>query len=109
MSAEARAQLGALQGELVEALVGDGPAPAGFDAGRLRAAAASLAVKRRRAAARAWRGLAAALGGPFAERFDAFAATTPLPRDGGPLADGRVFLRWLGKTELPEEVRLQAL
>ena len=99
-----------MQAELVAAVSGRAPAPAGFDAGSIRAAAASLAAKRRRSVARAWPVLPEVLGDGFAERFDAFASQSPLPRIGGPLADGRAFLRWLAVTgEAPEAFVLPAL
>lgn len=73
-------------------------------------AAQSLAIKRRRAAARAWPDLAAALGDRFPERFADFAAGTPLPGRGGALADGRVFAVWLRRRgELPEAARLELM
>jgi hypothetical protein len=94
----------------VSALVAQEELPAGFDAVRLRVAAASLARKRARAAARAWPGLARSLGRGFGELFAAYAEAVPLPRDGGPLADGRAFARWLAaRGQLPEAGRLQAL
>jgi hypothetical protein len=87
-----------------------GPVPGGFDSARLQAAAASLANKRAQSVARTWPGMADALGDRFAERFAAFAATTPLPRHGGPLADGHAFARWLASAgELPAAVRLHLL
>ena len=110
LSAEAQARLAAQQAALVSALMGEGELPAGFDAKRLGAAVASLARKRRRAAARAWPAAAQALGDRFDERFAAYAASAPPPREGGPLADGRAFARWLAaRGELPEAGRLQAL
>jgi hypothetical protein len=108
MSDEARARLAAAQAALVAAVAGDGDVPPGFDRSRLGAAAASLAAKRSRAAARAWPGLADALGDDFARRFAAFAARAPLPRHGGPLADGWAFARALAAAgELPESLRPQ--
>lgn len=110
LSAEARARFAAQQAALVEALVCGGEVPSGFDATRISAAAASLLRKRMRSVARAWPGLARALGSRFAELFSAYAARTPLPRAGGPLADGRAFARWLcARHELPDVGRLQAL
>jgi hypothetical protein len=109
-SSDARARLAAEQARLVRALAGDGEPPDGFDAGRLRAAAAALAHKRARAAARAWPALARALGEGFEARFADFAARTPLPEKGGPLADGRAFAAELAaRGELPDEGRLEAL
>src|SRR4051812_48216047 len=92
MSAETRTLLAQKQAELVAALARQAAPPAGFNADRVRAAAASLAGKRRHAVARAWPSVPAALGERYAERFDTYAATAPLPRLGGPLADGRGFL-----------------
>jgi hypothetical protein len=110
MSAEARAKLAAGQAALVAALAGAGDVPPGFDHQRVGATAAALIAKRARAAARAWPGLAEALGGRFAERFAEFAARTPLPRYGGPLADGRAFARALAAIgELPEALREQVM
>lgn len=110
MSAEARADLAARQAELVAALTGHGDVPTGFDRVRVEAAAASLARKRRRSVARAWPGMAEALGERFAELFDAYAAQSPLPLQGGPLADGRAFAHWLTAAgQLPEAGKLEAL
>jgi hypothetical protein len=82
-------------------LAGEAVLPDGFDAGRLAAAARSLAHKRRRSAERAWPALAAAVGPPFAAAFDAYAAEVPLP-SAGPTADARAFAAWLlGRGELP--------
>lgn len=109
-SIEGRPSLATQQAALVAALLAGGEAPPGFDAEQLRAAGASLARKRTQAVARAWPGLARGLGHRFAERFVAYARTTPLPRHGGPLADGRLFARWLAaRGELPDVARLQAL
>jgi hypothetical protein len=110
MPAEAQARLADQQAQLVSALQGAGAAPAGFDERSLYATAASLAAKRRRSVARAWPALSEALGDRFDERFQSFAAISPLPSAGGPLADGRAFARWLAAAgELPDAGRLQAL
>ena len=110
LSAEARAQLAAQQAVLVRALMARGELPPDFDVVRLRAAAASLARKRARAMARAWPGLARALGRRFDGLFAAYAEAATLPRQGGPLADGRAFAHWLAaRGELPQSGRLQAL
>jgi hypothetical protein len=106
---DGRTQLGALQAELVRALTGQGGPPDGFDAARLQAAANALVRKRVGAVARAWPGLARALGESFGERFTAFAQVSSVPKEGGPLADGRAFARTLQAAgELPDAGRLEA-
>ena len=106
MSIDGRSKLAAMQADLVAALVGAGTLPQGFDALRLGAAVAALATKRVRAVARAWPCLREYL----AECFAAYAATSALPRRGGPLADGRAFAHWLQRRgPLPDAVRLQML
>jgi hypothetical protein len=109
MSIEARERLAHQQSELVFALAGQRPPPAAFDPEQVLAAARSLAVKRRRSVARAWPGLAASLGQRFAVIFDDYAAIVQLPSRGGPVADGRAFLRWSAAAERPEVSRSQAL
>jgi hypothetical protein len=108
--AEARQALAAQQAELVQALIGRGPPPAGFDPARLQASALALAKKRRTEAAHTWPALAQALGERFVDCFTAYAAATPYPQHGGPLADGRALVRYLAqRDELPDEGRLEAL
>ena len=98
------------QAALLAALAGNGPVPAGFDAARVRAAADALAFKRARAVAKTWPSLRAMLGDAFRERFAAYAATTPLPLHGGPLADGRGFAHFLAnRVQLSDEAKLQVL
>jgi hypothetical protein len=110
LSPEARAQLKLQQAALVTALMAQGEPPPEFDAVRLSAAAATLVRKRARAVARAWPGMARALGRRFGRLFGSYAEAAKLPRVGGPLADGRAFARWLAaQGELPEACRLQAL
>jgi hypothetical protein len=110
LPAEGGSNLAAQQAALVAALLAGDEVPAGFDAERLRVAGRALERKRLRAVARAWPVLASALGARFAELFFSYAQVNPLPRQGGPLADGRFFVRWLlAREELPEAARLQAL
>jgi hypothetical protein len=104
---EARERLGQQQAALVRALTGRGEAPPGFVEGQVETAARSLASKRRQEVARAWPALAACLGEKFVERFDRFAAETPLPAEGGPLADGRALARALRAEELSDEARAE--
>jgi hypothetical protein len=109
-AAPPRAALADRQAALVAALTGRGEIPPGFDVDRVGAAAAALAAKRARAVAHAWPGLSAMLGKRFRERFDAYAALTALPEAGGPLADGRAFVRVLAAAgPLADRVALQAL
>jgi hypothetical protein len=110
MQADQRSHLAQRQAALVAALSGTGDMPPGFAEERLRAAVISLHTKRRRAVARAWPCLLDDLRDRFPSLFDEFAAETPLPAYGGPLSDGRAFLRWLARREpLPEGVELQVL
>lgn len=98
------------QAALVAALAGAGEVPAGFDEARVRAAAAALAFKRARAAAQAWPDVHAMLKDDYRKRFAEYAAVTPIPRHGGPLADGRAFVRYLAtRMPLSDDVTLQAL
>jgi hypothetical protein len=105
-----RAQIATEQAALVRALIEFGPAPGGFDSSALHATAASLARKRMRAVARAWPSLAQALGPRLVELFEGYAQGEALPVLGGPMADGRAFVRWLAsRGELPEAGLLEAM
>jgi hypothetical protein len=109
MPGEAREKLASLQAELVAALTRQAAPPAGFNATRIAAAASALMTKRMRAVARAWPELGEAFAG-FAARFQEYALSNPLPHAGGPLADGRVFVRWLShRLELESRICLRAL
>ena len=109
-SVEARQRLANLQCALAKALTSGLAPPAGFDAGRVEEAAQALARKRCRSVAKAWPALTRALGEGFEVRFAAFAAANSLPEDGGPLADGRAFARFLAMAGgLPEESRLEVM
>ena len=108
--ADARARLALDQEGLLAALAAQGKPPQGFDAARLQAAADSLAKKRARAAARAWPGLAEGFGPSYRALFLEFAALATLPRDGGPLADARAFVRYRElRGDVPDDVRRRAL
>lgn len=110
MTALARQLLTQSQGELVRALVAQGPTPAGFDEERLRAAARSLVNKRRQCVARVWPKLVEILGATYIEAFTRYATAQPLPGCAAPLADGRMFLRWLdGQQPLSDAACLEAL
>ena len=98
------------QAALTAALVGQATVPPGFDADRVRAAADALAFKRARAVLHAWPGLRTSLADTFRAHFAAYAAAHPIPALGGPLADGRAFVRHLVRTvAVSDEIRLQAL
>lgn len=98
------------QAALIAALMTQAPAPAGFDVERLRAAADALAFKRARAVLHAWPGLHRSLGETYRVAFAAYAEAHPIPALGGPLADGRAFVRDLAaKVHLADDVRMQAL
>jgi hypothetical protein len=102
-ASEGHLALQAHQAELLRALLRQGPIPAGFDPQQLETAAEALHSKRRRGVAKIWPGLTKALGTNFPELFDAYAAGQSQPRDGGPLADGRAFARWLQvRGQLPD-------
>ena len=106
----ARERLAAEQAALVRALVGGGPAPGGFDPGRVAATSAALARKRAREVARAWPALAAELGEGFTDRFVADAARRPPPAKGGALADGLAFARALARQGgLSPDARVEAM
>jgi hypothetical protein len=109
MSDDARQQLALIQAQLVRALVEGTDAPATFDHERLEAAAEALLLKRARTVARVWPQLARAMNAAYAVRFAHYARGNPLPHDGSPLADGRVFIDWLARAGLlTDEGRLEA-
>jgi hypothetical protein len=61
-------------------------------------------------AAQAWPSLRAMLGDDFRLLFAAYAETAPLPQQGGPLADGRRFVRHVAaRIRLTDDPRMQAL
>jgi hypothetical protein len=98
------------QAALLAALSGTAPAPAGFDPARVHAAASALALKRACAVAHAWPSVCRMLGAEYRAQFAAYAAHAPLPRFGGPLADGRFFVQYLSThIALSDATKLQAL
>lgn len=100
--------LAARQAELVAALVGGAPVPAGFDPARIAATRRALLRKRAAAAATAWPRLAASLGPDWLRVFAEHAADRPGEgglRDGWDLARAlheRGALGRLGAAELAE-------
>ncbi|TMC03562.1 MAG: hypothetical protein E6J41_26980 [Chloroflexi bacterium] len=98
------------QAELVSALLGGGDAPAGFDEGRVRTAAAALRAKRAHAIAKAWPRLARALGPDLAPAVERHVRLLPSAPASGPLGDGRELARALAaEGRLPWEGRLELL
>jgi hypothetical protein len=112
VTAEARSRLARAQGELMRALAGRGPLPAGFDPARIAVAARSLDGRRRRFLRDAWPELCEMLGERFDEVYAGFARARSLPRYGGALADGYALARHL-QSQLGQEpsrgVRLRML
>jgi hypothetical protein len=109
-SVDARSRLAAQQADLVRALAGKALVPGGFDTAQVKTTAESLGTKRAMAVARAVPALRQALGERFAKKFATYAAQKALPREGGPLADGRAFARTLASAgELPDAARLELL
>jgi hypothetical protein len=110
MANHARKKLATIQTELLRALTQKEIPPEGFDPVRIQATADTLVRKRARAVAKTWPALTQALGERFNEKFAAFAALTPIPNEGGALADGRAFALALAHNEeLPDAGKLEAL
>lgn len=98
------------QAEVMAALLRRGPIPPGFDAQRMHAAASVLASKRAKGVARAWPSLEHMLGAEWPMFFQRYGQHVHAPAQGGALADGRAFVRWLsGQRALSDDVRLQVL
>ena len=109
LTSEARARVARDQEMLVSALVANGPVPAGFVAARIHSAARSLQRKRLRTLKHAWPVLAKAFTSTLEEDLTEYSASTLMPTQGGGLADGRLFIRWLAqKQTLPDDVRIGA-
>jgi hypothetical protein len=105
-----RADLARRQAELVSALVGEEPPPPGFDAERVRSAAAGLRAKRAHAIAKAWPRLARALGPALGAEVERHVRRLPSAPASGPLGDGRALARALAaEGRLPWEGRLELL
>jgi hypothetical protein len=105
-----RAYILSEQKELVNALVGNGPLPDGFNHERLQVCKDALVEKRKWAITKAWPLLVQSLGESFDELFAMFVAKVPWSIKGGPLADGREFARILKRTaQLPDAGKIQAL
>ncbi|HTI25617.1 MAG TPA: hypothetical protein VL652_31805 [Kutzneria sp.] len=90
-----RSQLAAQQAALLRALLADGPLPAGFDSGRLRAQADALLSKRRRVIWHLRPDLAAELGDRFAPLFADYALVHPKTVQVRMREDAERFGLWL--------------
>jgi hypothetical protein len=88
----ARHQLADAQTQLLAALLGGAPPPAGFDPARLRVQADALLAKRRDLVARLRPDLAETLAADFRDRFDVYARAHPSP-PAGARADAATFAR----------------
>jgi hypothetical protein len=110
VQADARARLSNAQAELVRSLAGHAPAPAGFDRARLAAASRALFEKRARSVQSSWPLMSNALGEMFLERFARYAEASPIPAEGGALADGRLFAQALEAAgEFPEQAGIEII
>jgi hypothetical protein len=90
---DSRRELAAAQADLVRCLVSGSPAPRGFDAARLDAAATALLDKRSRYAARAIPRTALHYGDAFTTCFTGWAQTHPLRTSTDAAVDSIRFLR----------------
>lgn len=81
------------QAELARALMLGSPAPAGFDASRLRLTASLLRSKRRREALQSFAPIVRGLSDRAKALFDEYVRRFPTPHRGGPSADGHRFLK----------------
>ncbi|WP_257463344.1 hypothetical protein [Archangium lipolyticum] len=110
MADEDREALARAQAALLAALTGHEELPPGFDPERVRAATEALAHKREHSVVATWPELARALGAEFHPLFDRYAAEEPLPHEGGPMADGWRFARWLEtQARFPAAATLESL
>lgn len=103
---DARADFARRQAELLRALRGDAPAPAGFEPAHVERAADSLARKRVRIVQKTWPVTARALGNRFGEHFATYARDNPLPTHVD--SDGFHFAQWLrSRGFIPNEGKLE--
>jgi hypothetical protein len=85
-----RRQLADAQTQLLAALLGGAPPPAGFDPARLQVQADALLAKRRDLVARLGPDLAEALAADFGDQFEAYARANRRPAAGAS-ADAAAF------------------
>ncbi len=110
---EARAELARRQAELLAALVGTGPVPEGFDAGRVRAEADALRAKRVRVLGRIVAGLLDEAGRSIPPDLDArlrdWAREHPRRTGTGFRDDARAFLGTLPRPRWSARLRKSAV
>jgi hypothetical protein len=110
---KARAELARRQAELLAALVGTGPVPGGFDAGRVRAEAAALRGKRVRVLGRIVTGLLDEAGRSVPADLDArlrdWAREHPRRTGTGFHDDARAFVATLPRPRWSARLRKSAV
>jgi hypothetical protein len=94
MTEPQRERLAAAQGELLHALLADGPVPAGFDPGRLRVEANALLSKRRRVVAMLEPEACSDLTDKFVPLFNEYAHTHPRQIGTRARHDAQAFVEW---------------
>jgi hypothetical protein len=95
MTQPQRNRLAEAQGELLRALLADGPVPAGFAPDRLRVEADVLRSKRRRVVAMVEPEACAELDDRFVALFDEYARSHPRATGSRARDDARDFVVWL--------------
>jgi hypothetical protein len=95
MTQPQRDRLAKAQGDLLRALLADGPVPAGFDPDRLRVEAEALRAKRRRVVAMLQSEACAEIGDDFISLFDEYAQAHPREIDVRARDDAHRFVEWL--------------
>ncbi|MCK2240456.1 MULTISPECIES: hypothetical protein [unclassified Crossiella] len=106
MTTPDRTRLAKAQAELLQALLANGPAPAGFDPARLHAQSLALRAKRRRVTAALRPDLPERLGPRFRPLFDEYATTHPRHEGTGARTDANTFATWLTQSgHLPKPRR----
>jgi hypothetical protein len=110
MADQDREALARAQAALVASLTGREELPPGFEPERVRAATEALAHKREHSVVATWPELARALGPELHSLFERYASEELLPQEGGPLADGWRFARWLeAQARFPPAAALESL
>jgi hypothetical protein len=95
MTQPQRDRLAEAQGELLRALLADGPVPTGFDSERLRVEADALLAKRRRVVAMLQPDACAELDDRFIPLFNEYARAHPRATGSRAREDGQAFVEWL--------------